>query len=919
MNTYYNTIGLTTKQKYEVPVYTVLTTKNRYTAPYNIEIIATNQIAKSNLLLDLHVLNSYGMSSSYNKTYVTTECTYSPLFDGTIYGSIFQNSIDTLYNGVVEVYHSNSLYKISEYTTTNGTFNITGLNPIQNYDIKCIPSDPTVYTSKYINNYKPIVKNIPVSINILSESNDLYYDYEMIISVNNVYGNISVNVLNSDFLSVTNLYENIYKIHGKPTSNTFIFTLNVSDVRGNITSNYSHEFEPNLNSKLIDINFKDKITASFNTETIINSPVFIDNALEISGNNPLTIVSPVLNVDTRNFEFIIDFKIISKINNEIMCLFSSQSGNTLLADSTVFLELNRHGLKFKLNNTNLDNNQVTNLVNYVFEYSMLYSLKVSRFNGVLYIYINNELVFTNTDFNLPINFVNNGSLCIGNAPWYATNVGAKIQISDFRFCVDNKFPKLLNVYEQSVRKSTSSIFFDYVNNSIYDTALTTYDISQFTKTASGYYKSGNNPVYSNIEIGLNDFTIELKGNFAGTAIQYILYSDILKLYYDNGNMKLNINNKQFSIAMSGINTIQFNKNKNIVSIAVNGTKLSNTILTEYENSVYIKNIVVMSDDKGLMKCTSSIEYITIDGISYKNNMIGRSLYIDNMSIAVVYNETFNYVLKKPSNATGSVVWSIIDGTLPDGITLTGNVLSGVTLNKTTKKVTFKCVDSFNKVGTFTAVINIGTIVLLHHFDSNLTDATGKVWSGTNTYNTSIYKFGTASAAFNGTSNSISTPNTTDHDFNNNDFTISAWVYNTGAHSSTYRGIISKRTTWSATTCAWTLMRYNSTTNKYSFEGWNSAISFGISFGDVITLNRWDFVTVSRKNGYLYCGVNGKIERFYFGYNIQSINLPTIIGKLTSSADYFSGYIDEIKIVQNAALYVDDFDVPTVPSDFPAIV
>jgi hypothetical protein len=165
--------------------------------------------------------------------------------------------------------------------------------------------------------------------------------------------------------------------------------------------------------------------------------------------------------------------------------------------------------------------------------------------------------------------------------------------------------------------------------------------------------------------------------------------------------------------------------------------------------------------------------------------------------------------------------------------------------------------------------------------------------------TSIVTGNTGNArSFNGTSDYITIPNSSDINFGYNDFTVSAWVYFTSVTKG-YQMIINK-----SNQSGWRL--YLDYDNTLSFESatsysWDNTVLTGT--GVTPTVNTWSHIVVTRTGStftmYLN-GVNIKTGTFAGSVGGQTVNL--IISSTDSSG--VQGVVDNIQIY-NKGLYSAD--------------
>lgn len=202
--------------------------------------------------------------------------------------------------------------------------------------------------------------------------------------------------------------------------------------------------------------------------------------------------------------------------------------------------------------------------------------------------------------------------------------------------------------------------------------------------------------------------------------------------------------------------------------------------------------------------------------------------------------------------------------------------------------------------------------LLYHFDGNLTDSSlvargnGTV-GGSFTYSTSVKKFGTHSGYWQSAASSVTvSPNSTDFDFSNGDFTIDWWewrlnkVASQPVYSRDYPTTFVPLMIWSSATN----VEFYASTNGTS---WNAISAFVIGSMDN---NIWNHFAVARSGNTLYGFKNGVLTgTAAFNFTIPAWGNPPVIGAALNGF-FFYGYIDEFRISKGIARWTSNFTPPT---------
>ena len=216
---------------------------------------------------------------------------------------------------------------------------------------------------------------------------------------------------------------------------------------------------------------------------------------------------------------------------------------------------------------------------------------------------------------------------------------------------------------------------------------------------------------------------------------------------------------------------------------------------------------------------------------------------------------------------------------------------------------YKLTENANDSGTAD-----GTVSLLH-FDGNINDASGKVWTayGGATTSTTQSKFGSSSLYLDGIDDYLSTPDSDDFYFGTFPFTIDCWVYWTSA---------STQVLFQQLTSGDNYVQLALYSSSIALRGYSGSIACEIYNTTPIPLNKWTHLAI------VYTGTSGFI---FFDGILQSTTITnpqlgfpniasnTVIGKnLYTNSNFFNGYIDEFRITKGKALWTSNFTPPTAP-------
>ncbi|MHB0928665.1 MAG: LamG domain-containing protein [Candidatus Nanopelagicales bacterium] len=191
---------------------------------------------------------------------------------------------------------------------------------------------------------------------------------------------------------------------------------------------------------------------------------------------------------------------------------------------------------------------------------------------------------------------------------------------------------------------------------------------------------------------------------------------------------------------------------------------------------------------------------------------------------------------------------------------------------------------------------------LLHFNNTTQDTIGNSVTNTGvTFSSSIFEYGGYSGYFNGTSN-LAEALSANTQFAG-DFTIEAWV--NPVRLGSYNILVDTRVGGSSTTGIVVFLSGSGALTAYSGTG-------TIAAGGNVPLNTWTFITCDRKGSTITLFVNGSpVASGLLSTNFSDGNL--VIGKTNeAAANYFTGYLEELRITNGVARYTSAFPVPTAP-------
>lgn len=179
-------------------------------------------------------------------------------------------------------------------------------------------------------------------------------------------------------------------------------------------------------------------------------------------------------------------------------------------------------------------------------------------------------------------------------------------------------------------------------------------------------------------------------------------------------------------------------------------------------------------------------------------------------------------------------------------------------------------------------------------------------SGNAQVSTSQFKYGGASAVFDGVDDAVSFPNSLDLQFLSGDFTIEFWFFaSKAAQTQNFPRLLAKGN-FSATG-GWNVI-YFKATGEVGFDIYTPATLF-FSAG-IASDNTWTHVAITRSGGTLRTFLNGVPGGS--GANATNLNDASVVvlGNEPNFASDFNGYIDDVRLTKGVARYTSAFTPPS---------
>ena len=206
--------------------------------------------------------------------------------------------------------------------------------------------------------------------------------------------------------------------------------------------------------------------------------------------------------------------------------------------------------------------------------------------------------------------------------------------------------------------------------------------------------------------------------------------------------------------------------------------------------------------------------------------------------------------------------------------------------------------------------------LLLHFNSEVTDwATGKTVTIVNaTYDTSVWKFGSASMKFDGTGDYLSIPDNDDWYFGAGNFTIDMWVRWSSLTGEQY--LISQMEADESD--GWFIAKTSGNEITFAATSGSSTIGSYVSTDAALSADTWYHIAVIRNGTSLAIYKNGTALTLTVNTAIGSSSIPQIAESLyigyeaANPNNEMIGWFDEVRIVKGTAKWTSNFTPPTTP-------
>lgn len=209
--------------------------------------------------------------------------------------------------------------------------------------------------------------------------------------------------------------------------------------------------------------------------------------------------------------------------------------------------------------------------------------------------------------------------------------------------------------------------------------------------------------------------------------------------------------------------------------------------------------------------------------------------------------------------------------------------------------------------------------LLLRFDGNFNDSSANALTvtaiGDAAISATTKKWGSGSASFDGSSDYLTVPTGGTLGFGAADFTVELWAFVLDGANSNEHVLFSQAAPTDAVGIAISiyqndLMWLAGGDPTWTFQRYPSGGHFAAGS---VNLDEWNHLAVTRHDGVLRLFCNGQVVDTYAdAVVLADTNELVSIGGRSNFSQFFSGYIDDVRIVKGLAVYTSNFIPPTAP-------
>ena len=214
----------------------------------------------------------------------------------------------------------------------------------------------------------------------------------------------------------------------------------------------------------------------------------------------------------------------------------------------------------------------------------------------------------------------------------------------------------------------------------------------------------------------------------------------------------------------------------------------------------------------------------------------------------------------------------------------------------------------------------GSVVALLHFDGDLVDQKGAVWTNRGAViQASVKKFGEGSIYVDSPSGGslenqarVDTPSSPNYHFGSGDFTVEAFVYPSSTiNPSEVSYVVSLYSTQvSDPQRSWAIRRAADGQANLLLAEVPGATGLSLS-GGKIPVETWVHLAVSRQSGTVRLFVGGVlVNSALYANSLHPSTAPLAVGAMGNGFFGFKGNIDEVRVTKGVARYTAGFTPPT---------
>jgi hypothetical protein len=172
---------------------------------------------------------------------------------------------------------------------------------------------------------------------------------------------------------------------------------------------------------------------------------------------------------------------------------------------------------------------------------------------------------------------------------------------------------------------------------------------------------------------------------------------------------------------------------------------------------------------------------------------------------------------------------------------------------------------------------------------------------------------TGAALFNGSTDYLSAPSSTNLGVSNGNFTVEFWYFQSGARVSSYPTIIHNASTWAANSWGVLVDRTDSAGKVTVWVNNVNSVSPVITSTTSISVGAWYYIAVVRNSATLSLYINGSLDSTA---NVSTTSFdsgtnPLYIGWQGTNT-FLNGYLSNLRLVKGTAVYTGAFTPPSGP-------